>query len=214
MVFTADSSSLLAADRNSGIVHRYNLLSGKESKPLAYAYEQNQLLSLTPDTVNAITNALSPDGQHYLTNGPTPSSLIVRELGTNKIVYEIQGHVGKIENYVYSPDGKRILTASYDRTVRIWNTLNGHELAVLKGQKGDTYWLAISGNGRQIATGGPDDPVRVWIAAPHPDASPLPKERNQAHADLQCADSLAQELERADGQDAPQVSDPKFRFRR
>ena len=37
----------------------------------------------------------------------------------------------------FSPDGTRIVTASDDKTARIWDAATGKELTVLRGHEGD-----------------------------------------------------------------------------
>jgi WD40 repeat protein len=36
----------------------------------------------------------------------------------------------------YSPDGRRLASVSYDKTVKIWDSATGKELLALKGQAG------------------------------------------------------------------------------
>ena len=45
-------------------------------------------------------------------------------------------HGDKSLSAAYSPDGQRIITASQDRTARIWDAITGRELAVLRGRAG------------------------------------------------------------------------------
>ena len=45
----------------------------------------------------------------------------------------LRGHGGVVESAAYSPDGRRIVTASNDKTARIWDAATGTQLAVLRG---------------------------------------------------------------------------------
>ena len=61
----------------------------------------------------------------------------------------------------FSPDGKTIVTASYDKTARLWDTQNGNELATLNHQamvKAATF----SPDGKTIATASNDKTARLW----------------------------------------------------
>ena len=63
-----------------------------------------------------------------------------------------------------SPDGRRIVTASIDRTARIWDAAGGVQLAVLSGH-GDGVWSAAwSPDGRRIVTTSEDQTARIWDA--------------------------------------------------
>jgi WD40 repeat protein len=79
--------------------------------------------------------------------------------GTNKLL-TITGSFGRAR---WSPDGRRILTASDDGTVRIWDAQNGRQLqGSIKHE--DLSAVQYSPDGRQIATGGRDEYVRAWNA--------------------------------------------------
>ena len=43
------------------------------------------------------------------------------------------GHTGEVWSAAFSPDGKRIVTGSWDRTAKVWDAGTGQELLTLKG---------------------------------------------------------------------------------
>jgi hypothetical protein len=64
----------------------------------------------------------------------------------------------------FSPDGKRIVTGSYDMTVRIWNAETGKEVLLLKGHTGAVTSVAFSSDGKRLVSGSADMTVRIWSA--------------------------------------------------
>jgi len=46
---------------------------------------------------------------------------------------ELNGHSKPVNSAAFSADGKRVVTASADKTARIWDAENGTEIGVLKG---------------------------------------------------------------------------------
>src|SRR5262249_30170985 len=59
-------------------------------------------------------------------------------------------------------DGKRVVTASWDGTARIWDAESGREIAVLKGHMLSS--AAFSGDGKRVVTASWDGTTRIWDA--------------------------------------------------
>jgi len=65
----------------------------------------------------------------------------------------------------FSPDGRRIVTASRDKTARVWDAANGKEIALLKGHRDSVNGASFSPDGRRIVTTSYDDnTARLWDA--------------------------------------------------
>ena len=64
----------------------------------------------------------------------------------------------------FSPDGARIVTASGDSTVRIWDATTGTEITILRGHESWVYSAAFSPDGARIVTTSLDRTVRIWDA--------------------------------------------------
>jgi eukaryotic-like serine/threonine-protein kinase len=71
----------------------------------------------------------------------------------------------------FSPDGRRLATAGWDRVVRIWDATTLNELIPLTGHAGPVRCIAYSPNGSQLYSGGHDGRVRCWNGTPLPELS-------------------------------------------
>ena len=66
----------------------------------------------------------------------------------------------------FSPDGKRIITASQDRTARIWDAATGKAIGEpLIGHSGTVRSAAFSPDGHRVVTASDDKTARIWDAA-------------------------------------------------
>jgi WD40 repeat protein len=62
----------------------------------------------------------------------------------------------------FSPDGRRIATASFDKTVQLWDTRNGRGLTTLVGHEAGISGVVFSPDGRRVASTSFDRTVKVW----------------------------------------------------
>ncbi len=100
------------------------------------------------------THAKTPRGP--ATPTPTPAAR------GNILTYT--AHQARVGAVVWSPDGKRIASASDDQSVLICDARKGQTLLSYKGHSDAVLTLAWSPNGRYIASGSADKTIQVWDA--------------------------------------------------
>jgi WD40 repeat protein len=64
----------------------------------------------------------------------------------------------------FSADSARIVTASWDKTARIWDAATGKEITVLRGHDDSVSSAAFSPDGMWIVTASWDKTARIWDA--------------------------------------------------
>ncbi len=82
---------------------------------------------------------------------------------TLKLLWEAGRHSRVVNSACFLPGGKRILTASSDRTVAQWDAATGREIASLAlGHVAPVTAMAVSPDGRRALTACEDGRVRLW----------------------------------------------------
>ncbi len=72
------------------------------------------------------------------------------------------GHTQEVNDAQFSPDGKKIITVSNDKTGKIWETEKGFLLANLKGHKDSVNKGNFSPDGQSILTVSDDSTAKLW----------------------------------------------------
>ena len=86
----------------------------------------------------------------------------------------MSGHEDHVAFAAYSPDGTRIVTASDDKTARVWDARTGHEFTVLSGHLDTVSSAAYSPDGARIVTASDDKPHESGMRAQAPCCACLP----------------------------------------
>ncbi|HEY5892183.1 MAG TPA: TIR domain-containing protein [Chthoniobacterales bacterium] len=155
-VFNADGTRVLtrADDRTARV---WDAANGRE---LAILRHDGALSSVafSPDGARIVTIALGPD---ELTSNWVGTAYLWDSISGNQLAV-LRGPGGYITKAVFSPDGKRVLTASQNRTARVWDLRDGHELMALPGHEDEVVDPAFSPDGRRILTVAYDEVARLW----------------------------------------------------
>jgi WD40 repeat protein len=77
----------------------------------------------------------------------------------------LRGHADGVKGMAFSPDGRRLASASFDGTVKVWDLAAGQLVLTLAVDPGGACGVAFHPDGRRLAGIGTDGGVWVWEAA-------------------------------------------------
>jgi WD40 repeat protein len=77
-------------------------------------------------------------------------------------IWTITGHMNYIGCVRFSSDGNYIISASRDKTVKIWNASDGSIVRTLTGHTREVKYIDVSDDMAQIVSGAIDSTIRVW----------------------------------------------------
>jgi cytochrome c len=116
-----------------------------------------QVLRFHESSVNAV--AFLPDGG--IITGGEDGKIAVWKAGAAEPSRVFSGHTAPIVSFAVSPDGKHIASASWDRTVRIWQ-VSGGDAQVLEGHQQNVNGVAFTPDGKSLVSVSYDPQLRVW----------------------------------------------------
>ena len=155
--------------------------------------------------------AISPDGRYIAAGGADNRvrlwRLVSRERPQiNPLLHARYAHEGAITRLRFSRDGRQLVSASLDRSVKVWHTDSLKQLQVFANQSDVAEALAVSSS-NEIAVGRMDGSLERYLIAPLTDAKvDLPVDRPMPRADEPQDSQIAKSTEHEPNDTAKQAT--------
>ena len=149
MAFSRDGRFLISASREGDI-------SVIDTKTNQFAHRITIGASASPTQIQYAQGlAVSPDGEHFaagLSNG-RDGNIHVYSLSDGKLKFRLPGHRSGTGALAYSPDGKRLVSGSWDRELKVWDMAGRREMGTLRHDE-LVSGVAWTPDGRYILSAG------------------------------------------------------------
>jgi WD40 repeat protein len=121
-------------------------------------------------TTRGSTCVFSPEGTVFVTDTYDQASrgyrlkfyhLVKKTAHTSRT-----GHKGMLYGLACTRDGKTLASASFDKTVKLWDLASAKELATLTGHRSWVSAVAFAPDGKTLVSASADSTLRIWSPVP------------------------------------------------
>jgi WD40 repeat protein len=159
-----DDNSVTRTESGDVLVHTGNTAA----KTSVFSMENLTVISSWREKETVVVNAqwLGDSGSVVTidnpdTNGKLAPRLQVRRASDGKVLRTLQGHTDYVLDLAVTKDGKKILTASEDRTLRLWDMETGNQ-TVLTGHSAGLNGVVLLRGDKLAVSIAEDSTAKVW----------------------------------------------------
>ena len=78
------------------------------------------------------------------------------------MIRSFEGHTSSAYSVAITPDGKHIVSGSWDKTIKLWDINSGKEIRSFEGHTNSVNSVTITPDGKHIVSGGYDITIKLW----------------------------------------------------
>ncbi|KAM0737121.1 Notchless protein-like protein 1 [Formica fusca] len=122
-------------------------------------------------------------GEEKLVSGSDDFTLFLwKPEKEKKPIARMTGHQQLINDVKFAPNGRIIASASFDKSIKLWESNTGIYIASLRGHVQAVYSLAWSADSRLLVSGSADSTLKVWSMKTKKLSQDLPGHADEIYA--------------------------------
>ncbi|KAJ1680283.1 cross-pathway control WD-repeat protein cpc2 [Spiromyces aspiralis] len=111
--------------------------------------------------------ATTPENSDMVVSCSRDKTILVWKLTHDETNYgvpkrSLHGHNHFVQDIAISSDGQFVLSASWDKTLRLWDLSTGETVRTFVGHEKDVLSVSFSPENRQIISGSRDKTIKLW----------------------------------------------------
>ncbi len=140
----------------------WNLETGQEKSTLTGHSDSVSAVAVTPNGKYVISG--SWDNTLKVWNLETGKGIFsfIKNLITRRQLFTLTGHSDSVSAVAVTPNGKYVISGSWDNTLKVWNLETGQEKFTLAGHSHRVDAVAVTPNGKYVISGSWDNTLKVW----------------------------------------------------
>ena len=159
-VFSPDGTRVVTASYDKS-AKLWDAATGRQIAVLRHDGPVNSAV-FSPDGTRIITASVDNTARLWDATGKQIAILRHNDIGARRP--NDRSLLGGVNNAVFSPDGFRVVTASGDKTARLWSAGTGRQIAILQHDE-EVHSAVFSPDGTLVVTASDDRTARLWDAA-------------------------------------------------
>eukprot|EP01107_Rhizomastix_libera_P004041 TRINITY_DN1698_c0_g1_i2.p1 TRINITY_DN1698_c0_g1~~TRINITY_DN1698_c0_g1_i2.p1 ORF type:complete len:235 (-),score=43.14 TRINITY_DN1698_c0_g1_i2:15-719(-) len=186
-VYNADNGTLVRSMKGHG--HWVNTMSITTDFVLRSGpYDHTEKVPSSPQEAHewakkrydeALSKMVGGTEERLVTGSDDGTLILCAPESSSAPVARLVGHQQQIMNVAFSPNGQLIASASYDKSLRLWNGITGKFKSTLRGHVGALYQLSWAPDSRLLVTGSRDSTLKLWNPATGKLEGDLPGHRDE-----------------------------------
>lgn len=124
----------------------------------------------------------SVGGERMLSCSDDNTMYLWQPAASSKPLMRLTGHQKPVNHASFSPDGRFIVSASFDKSLRLWDGRTGKFVHVFRGHVAEVYQVCWSADSRMILSASRDSTAKVWDCSKKKLKEDLPGHADEVYA--------------------------------